>query len=71
MPVGRFSGHQAPFFSGLLRLRPGLEAAAEREVHVHALDALLGLHADQRRLRGAQRELTLCDESEVGAADLF
>ena len=29
----------------------GVERAAQREVQVHALDALLGLHADDRRLR--------------------
>ena len=36
-----------------------LEAAAERQVQVDALHALLGLHADERRLRGVQRQLPL------------
>ena len=37
---------------------------------LHALDALLGLHADERRLRRVQRELPLRHEPQVGAADL-
>ena len=47
-----------------------LEAAAEREVEIHALHALLGLHADERGLGGAQRELALLDEPEIGASHL-
>ena len=47
-----------------------LEAAAEREVEIHALHALLGLHPDQRGARGAQRQLPLLDEPEIGAPDL-
>ena len=39
-------------------------------MQIHPLDALLGLHADQRRLGREQRELALRDEAQVGAADL-
>ena len=46
------------------------EAAAQREVQVDALDALLGLGADQGRLGRDGGELALGDEAQVGAADL-
>jgi hypothetical protein len=38
-------------------------------VQVHTLYALLGLDADQGRLRREQPELALGDEAQVGAAD--
>ena len=53
------------------RRRPAVvEAAAERKVEIHALHALLGLHADQRGARGGQRQLPLLDEPEIGASHL-
>ena len=51
------------------RCRRHLETAAQRQVQVDALDALLGLHPDQRRARRRQRQLPLLDESQVGAAN--
>ena len=39
-------------------------------MQVHALDALLGAHADDRRLRRVQHQLALGDEAQVSAADL-
>jgi hypothetical protein len=41
---------------GLLLL---LKASAEREMQIHPLHALLGLHPDERRSSGVQRKLTL------------
>ena len=52
------------------RLWRELEAAAERKVEIHALDALLGLHPDERGARGVQRKLPLLDEPEIGAPHL-
>jgi len=53
-----------------LRHFGSLETASHREVHVHALDALLGLHADQRGARRVHREPLLRHESKIGAADV-
>src|SRR5258705_7408680 len=47
---------------------PRPEASAERQIEVHPLHALLGLHPDERGLRGVQRELAVRDISQVGAA---
>ncbi len=46
------------------------KAAAEREVEVDALHALFGLHAEQRRAVGDERDLPLFDGAQVAAADL-
>ena len=50
-------------------MRASLEAAAEGEVQVDALHALLGLDANEGGLRGVQRQLPLGNESQVRRAD--
>jgi len=52
------------------RWRLRLEAAAERQVEVDALHALVGLYPDERGLRRIQRQLPLVHEPEIRAADL-
>ena len=39
-------------------------------MQIDALHALFGLHANQRGLRGEQRELALRHEAQIGAANL-
>ena len=45
------------------------EVAAEREMQVDALDEALGLHAQERDLRGIQRELLLLHAAQVAGSD--
>ena len=46
------------------------EVAAEREVQLHALHALLGAHAQQGHVRCVRRDLLLRDAAQVARADL-
>ena len=39
-------------------------------MEIDALNALFRLHANERRLRGVQGKLLLCDEPKIRAADL-
>ena len=52
-----------------LRLRRR-EAAAQRQVQIHALHPLLGLHRISADSRARTRSCALGDEAQVGAADL-
>src|SRR5512144_1783990 len=49
--------------------RLGREAAAEREMQIHALHAPLALHSEQIHPRGLVRELLLLDLAQVTGAD--
>jgi hypothetical protein len=49
--------------------RADREAAAQGQMQIDALNALLGLHQNQRGLRGVDRELTLRHGAHIGRAD--